>query len=582
MKLCVLALDYDGTSASADVMDPGVRRAIADARARQIVVVLVTGRRLDDLVRSAGALHFLDAVVAENGALLHLPASGYTAVLAPAPPTALLDELTRRGVPHTAGECLVEASAADAPLILDIISRRELPLTIHFNRSRLMVMPQAISKATGLYEALKILRLSARNTAGFGDAENDHELLRACEVGLAVEWGSAAIRASADGVVKGGSPADLGPYLQRLIAYGRLPLVEKARRSLLLGHTDAGDPFSLAVRGRNVLVTGDTRSGKSWVAGLLAEQLILQDYSVCLIDPEGDYRRLDALPGVVALGGANPLPRPHELLHALRHPRTSVVIDLSHVGHREKLEYTQALLPALAMLRRATALPHRIFLDEAHYFVNGSSSPDLLDFEGNAYTLVTYRASHLPQAVLDASEVILVTCESDPAEVAALHTLCRSQEPVEHWHAVLGGLALGEAAALPITEEAGTSVRRLHLGPRITHHVRHREKYVDVPVPGGRAFVFTRRGQPEGTRATTLKDFVAGLEAVPPDSLEGHARRGDFSRWLGDVFGDHPLAREVRHLEERCTIDHDAAAIPAIASTIRGRYDLTQEAAGRG
>jgi hypothetical protein len=38
------------------------------------------------------------------------------------------------------------------------------------------------------------------------------------------------------------------------------------------------DVFSLAVRGRNVLVTGDAKSGKSWVAGLLCEQLILHGY----------------------------------------------------------------------------------------------------------------------------------------------------------------------------------------------------------------------------------------------------------------------------------------------------------------
>ena len=46
MKLCVLALDYDGTTAINDKMDPGIRRVIADARSRRIAVVLVTGRRL--------------------------------------------------------------------------------------------------------------------------------------------------------------------------------------------------------------------------------------------------------------------------------------------------------------------------------------------------------------------------------------------------------------------------------------------------------------------------------------------------------------------------------------------------------
>ena len=49
-------------------------------------------------------------------------------------------------------------------------------------------------------------------------------------------------------------------------------------------------------------LTGDAKSGKSWVAGLLCEQLILHGYCVCAIDPEGDYSSLEGLPGVTVLG----------------------------------------------------------------------------------------------------------------------------------------------------------------------------------------------------------------------------------------------------------------------------------------
>lgn len=575
MKLCVLALDYDGTTAVNDTMNPDVRDAIAEARSRKIAVALVTGRRLADLQRVAGDLHFVDAVVAENGAVLHLPGSGYSSTLAPPPSEILVQELIARGVPHARGACLVEAAAEHAHQVLDAIRSRELPLAILFNRSRLMVLPQAISKATGLRETLTILRLSLRSAMGVGDAENDHELLRACEVGVAVGWGSPSLRAVADDIVEGNGPAALAPYLRRVIACGQLPVVKKARRRLLLGHTDDGTPFSLGVRGRNVLVAGDARSGKSWVAGLLAEQLILHGYSVCVIDPEGDYRPLQALPGVVALGGADPLPRPHELLHALQHAEASVVIDLSHVTHAEKVHYTRAVLPALALLRRRTGLPHRIILDEAHYFLDGSPAHELFDLRGNGYTLATYRASHLPKAVLDASEVILVTCESDPAEVKAVHELCRSPEPLDAWRTMLAGLGLGEAAVLPITEETGASLRRIHLGLRITHHVRHREKYVDVPVPDGRAFVFTRRNASNGERAATLKEFAEALDRLPAEVVEGHARRSDYSRWIREVFGDYQLALEVHALETRSREESDAGAVAAIGSVIRGRYDLT-------
>ena len=196
MKLSVLALDYDGTVAHADALDPAVRDAIAAARTRGIVVLLVTGRILDELRRVAGDLHFVDGVVAENGAVIHFPTSGRTSALAPSVPDTLLTELRRRAIPVAAGQCLVDADANDAPRLLEVIRRLELPLVLMFNRGRVMISPQGVSKATGLQVMLETLRLSARNTVAIGDAENDHELLRLAEVGVAVEWGSGALRAS--------------------------------------------------------------------------------------------------------------------------------------------------------------------------------------------------------------------------------------------------------------------------------------------------------------------------------------------------------------------------------------------------
>src|SRR5690606_4717809 len=134
------------------------------------------------------------------------------------------------------------------------------------------------------------------------------------EVGVAVEWGSAALRAAADVVLAGGGPTSVASYVAMLAAGGRLPAPDRARRRLRLGYTEDGREFSLAVRGRNVLVAGDAKSGKSWIAGLLCEQLILHGYCVCVLDPEGDYRSLEALPGVTVLGGEDPPPTPRDLL----------------------------------------------------------------------------------------------------------------------------------------------------------------------------------------------------------------------------------------------------------------------------
>jgi hydroxymethylpyrimidine pyrophosphatase-like HAD family hydrolase len=577
MKLAVLALDYDGTIARGDVLDPSVRAAIASARMHGVVALLVTGRILSELERVAGQLHFVDAVVAENGAVLHFPENGHTSVLAPPVADAFVAELRRRGIPHTAGLCLVDARAEDAPRLLHVIHELELPLALAFNGGRVMTLPQGVSKATGLHTALDTLRLSARNTLAIGDRENDHELLRLAEVGVAVEWGSLALRHAADVTLAGNGPAAVASYVADAVATGRLPTPPRARRRLRLGHTEDGREFSLAVRGRNVLVAGDAKSGKSWVAGLLCEQLILHGYCVCVIDPEGDYRSLEGLPGVTVLGGEEPLPTPRELLRALRYPDRSVVIDLSHQPHDEKMQYIRAVLPALNVMRRRTGLPHRILVDEAHYFLHDAEAHRLLDLELNGYTVVTYCASRLPKALLAASEVIIVTCESNPVEAEALRQCCARCGAVDagRW-ATIAHLKVGQAVALPITEEAGGELRMFTIGPRITPHVRHREKYVDVPVTEAKAFVFGANGMPM-RRARTLRQFVAAMASGPLPALDGYLRRGDFSRWIRDVFGDHALADELRDLEERHRAIPRAESIAEVIEAVRGRYDLVED-----
>ena len=331
MRLSAIALDYDGTIARNDVLDPAVREAIALARAAGITVLLVTGRILDELRRVAGDLHFVDGVVAENGAVVHFPHSDHTSAIAPPVPPAFIAALQRREVPHRAGHCLVDAAAADAPALLDAIRALELPLVLIFNAGRVMVLSQGVSKATGLRTMLDTLRHSPHNLVAVGDAENDHTLLQYAGLGAAVSWGSAALREAADAIIDGNGPPGVASYIRTLAESGRVPVPRRARRRLRLGYTHDGREFALAARGRNVLVAGDAKSGKSWVAGLLCEQLILQGYCLCVIDPEGDYRSLEGLPGVTVLGGEDPPPSLRELQSALRYPDRSIVIDLSRL-----------------------------------------------------------------------------------------------------------------------------------------------------------------------------------------------------------------------------------------------------------
>jgi hydroxymethylpyrimidine pyrophosphatase-like HAD family hydrolase len=577
VTLSTVALDYDGTVAIGDVIAAPVRHAIAEARRHGFVIALVTGRLLSELRRVAGELHFVDVVVAENGAVVYHPGNERTFTTAPDIPQPFVDELRRRAIPFTAGQCLIDADAGEAMRILEVIRAMELALVLIFNRSRVMVTAQGVSKATGLHRALTLLRLSPRNMLALGDAENDFEMLRLAEVGVAVGWGSHALQAAADAVLPGTGPDALVAYLRDLATTGRLPPVSRGRRRLLLGHLDDGRSFSLAVRGRNVLITGDTKSGKSWIAGLLCEQLIEHGYSVCVIDLEGDYRPLEGLPGVSILGGDDEPPRPRDLLRALRYPDRSVVIDLSRYSHDDKLRHVRAILPALNVLRRRTGLPHRILLDEAHYYLHEDDAPQLLDLDRNGYTVVTFCASRLPREFLAATDVGIVTCESNPTESAALRARCHGCAGMadEQW-ARLGRLKTGQAAALPMTEEAAGQLQVFSVANRMTPHVRHREKYVDVPVSPDRAFVFENRGA-VAVRARTLRQFVTALERTPPRGLQPFLARADFSRWVNDVFGDVVLAGELRTIETRHRDTPAPELATELAAAVRGRYDLTED-----
>jgi hydroxymethylpyrimidine pyrophosphatase-like HAD family hydrolase len=569
MKFRVLALDYDGTIAEDGKLNDEVRRAIEEVRQRGITVALVTGRILSELQRVMGDLDLVDVVVAENGAVLAYPATSRYKVLGQPPPQEYLVELVRRGIQISFGECVVEADAADAERILPVIREMGLPLVILFNRDRLMVLPQAVSKATGLREALTTLRLSPHNALAIGDAENDFEMLAACEMGVAVAWGSEWLKAVADAVLAGSGPVAVADYIRHITAHTRLPAESGKRHQLMLGTTGDGKALKLAVRGRTVLICGDTKTGKSWVAGLLCEELILQRYSVCVIDPEGDYAALEALPGVIVLGKDERPPRLGEVVHLLRHHDTSVVVDLSTIDYETKSQFIASLLARLAQLRRETGLPHRIVVDEAHYFLHGTDVLRLLDLDLAGYTLVTYRVSQLRKEVLTASACVIVMRLTDEQEIQVLLTLYEVEDK-SRWTAILAGLAIDEAVLFPNVEEAKGALCKFKIAPRLTTHVRHRQKYSDVPVADRYAFVFTQNGPP--LRARTMKEFAAALSAVSPESLDGYMKRGDFSRWIDDVFGDAIFAARVRELEKQSQLNGVPEARDALLKLIEERY----------
>lgn len=572
MKLCVVALDYDGTIARDGRIEPLVVEAVKEAQGRGIVVILVTGRIMADLRRVLPEPELFDAVVTENGAVLSFP-NVPSRLLTHPPSQILLDELCARDVAVGFGDCIIEADADDAPKILEAIRKLELPLVLQFNHSRVMVLPQGINMATGLREALNTLRLSLHNCVGIGDAENDYAMLDACEIGVAVSWGSKALQAIADEVLQGAGPRDVARYIRDVTTHIKLPPHRAHSRRIILGHDAGGKAVEAAIHGRNILIAGDPRSGKSWITGLFCEQLILQGYCLCVIDPEGDYATLGSLPGVVLFGGGDPPPRFSSVARALRHPDVSIVIDLSSISHPEKLSYVNDLLPMLASLRRSVGLPHWIVVDEAQYFLH-QPNERCIDFELAAYVMSTYQPSQLHPELLKAIESIIVTPMINPVEVHALAVLCDAESAETEWATILADLGIDEAAVLSRFNGSSNLPRRFTITGRRTSHVRHRAKYFEVPMPEERAFIFTCNGHQFGPPARTLKEFVTLQTRLPAAALESHARRGDFSRWVRDVFGDEPLAVKIRQVEKDFRQGRIANLPESLAAPIHQRYEM--------
>jgi hypothetical protein len=255
-----------------------------------------------------------------------------------------------------------------------------------------------------------------------------------------------------------------------------------------------------------------------------------------------------------------------------------VVIDLSSVEHRAKFDYIRSVLPAINVMRRRTGTPHRIIVDEGHYFLRDAVREGLLDFDFNGYTVVTYWPSQLPPELVSATEVILVTRESNRDEIEALRRHCTACERVNPsaWD-VLPALRLDQAVAVPGAAGDGSDFQLFTIGGRVTPHVRHRQKYVDVPVRDDLAFIFRPHRRTATSRAHTLREFVSALGELGLAEADGYLRRGDFSRWIADVFGDRALARELRAHERAYVESRSDDTLDLIVAAIRSRYDLTEE-----
>lgn len=541
-----VAIDYDGTLTEEDRPPREVLEAIAAVRSSGRSVVLVTGRVLEELRRVFPEVerHF-DAIVAENGAVLAL--NGTARSLAAAVPAELDEPLVERGISFQRGQVLLACAAEHELEVWGQVRRLGLDVQLVRNRQALMVLPSGISKGSGVLAALHELGLSSHNVIGIGDAENDLALLERCEVGVAVGNAVETLKRRADVVLAERSSQAVVRFLEGPLLRGELR-VEPRRWQIELGRTPAGDPVRLPASQVNLLITGGSGSGKSYAAGLLAEQLVTLGYSLCILDPEGDHAALSRLPGVVSLDAGREASSPEIVTRLMQSFRGSVVLDLTGLREGERMAYFATAIQALRASRARCGMPHWIFLDEAHVPLHlGGALARTFDLVDKGYCLATYRPDQLCGGARDSFDFLLVLAGErglDPAAASSLQSLLAESD------AELGAppsTELGQGLLMRLGRDSQACV--VDLGSRLVRHVRHWHKYASGALPEPHRFYFTTEQGPTGVTASNLAQLHRELALCGAEVLERHARSYDLSRWIEEVIQDRSLAADVRPIE---------------------------------
>ena len=334
MRYMALACDYDGTLARDGHVDEETVTALERVRSSGRLLLLVTGRELDDLLKVCPHTALFDYIVAENGAVLYVPATGTERLLGTRPPEAFVTALRGREVrPLSVGRVIVATWHPHENTVLETIRDLGLELQVIFNKGAVMVLPSGVNKATGLSAALTELGLSPHNVVGIGDAENDHAFLSLCECAVAVANALPMLQERADWVTQGAHGDGVIECINQLLDSDlREREPQLGRHDIPLGRSADGQEVRLRPYG-NVLLAGSSQGGKTTLATGVCERFIERGYQLCIIDPEGDYSTLEE---AVVLGDNTRVPSTDEVLELLQKPGQHVVVNLLAVALEQR------------------------------------------------------------------------------------------------------------------------------------------------------------------------------------------------------------------------------------------------------
>jgi phosphoglycolate phosphatase len=235
--LVAFAVDLDRT-----LLPPGqplprsASALLATVQEMGLKVVLVSGREYDRLATFARKLRAVDALVAENGAVIEVPLGGKVTTVGSKSGARVRRRLGSARISGVAtGDVVVSVPRAMWSRVEVLLEG--FPVDLVPNADRVMVVPEGVTKASGMQRVLRALRLGSREYAAIGDGENDIGLLRAATLSAAVANAHPSVRSVVDYVCRGRFEAGVaefvsGPLARRVSARppSRHSLSRKPRR----------------------------------------------------------------------------------------------------------------------------------------------------------------------------------------------------------------------------------------------------------------------------------------------------------------------------------------------------------------
>jgi hydroxymethylpyrimidine pyrophosphatase-like HAD family hydrolase len=563
MRYFVLACDYDGTLAEHGRVSESTIQALEQLRRTGRKLILASGRQLDDLIEAFPRIRLFDAVVAENGAIFYDATTGNIESLADPPPADFVHELQRRAVePLSIGRAIVATWEPHEHTVLQVIKQMNLDFQVIFNKGAVMVLPTGVNKASGLLHALDHLKLSAHNTVGVGDAENDLAFLSSCECAVAVANALDSVKTRAQWVTPSHHGDGVVELIDRLVDSDLEALNARLTQSRLpIGRALDGSDVCVDWQAGNFLVAGPSGAGKTMITTTLLESLSKAHFQFCVVDPEGDY---DELSNAIPLRSGDQRALIDEAMRVLDHLDENAVVSLMDIRLADRPLFLQLLLPRVLELRATTGRPHWIVIDEAHHLLpaSGSGTQVILTALERDVVLVTVHPDHVARAALEfvTSAAIVgrdaqLTLEAFARGRGETPTLLPPHEydPTLAWWLRSGSSPVIFRPTSPTTDRQ-----------------RHHRKYAEGELGEDRSFYFRGPQAQLNLRAQNLERFKQIGDGVDDQTWDYHLRRHDMSRWFRDVIKDDELAIEATEIEKA---DFDAEeSRKRIRQAIERRY----------